>query len=125
MEPEAYATAVVELVQRGLGTVVKEPPDYMGWRVDPWTQMCAADIRLMRRGEAHVVAGILAFTHRRDCRFGFTWEIPWEYCVEESPAETASLVIVNWEEQVAAAGHGLPEACVPNAVTWMPGHAAP
>lgn len=83
------------------------------------------DVRLERSGKgSSVVITFRDLKRQEECLFGRREDAvgppePWQDPYRGAPEGWAELVAINLQEDVQAAGLGLPRKCDPDGVTWM------
>ena len=93
------------------------------------------DVRLDTSGPLHKVHILFREVARPECLFGYWFEaVEWEKESEDpvvlDPQEgcwgpeswAGTMIVTNFEEQIDAAGFGIPSDCDPEIITWVNGH---
>ena len=117
--------------------VLKHLRDYLIPKRDPRVEgdgtIRVEDVRLdTSRDDEHMVEVILSDATRPKCRFGWRYPAteaddredptPWEAGPsgpEQAEVWAHAFALTNLQEQLEAAGHGLPDECDPERVTWV------
>ena len=75
------------------------------------------DVRIDAFGEVRTVVILFRDIDRPECLFGYAWGSLDE--LEDDPYISCTIVWANWEEEIYAAGYGLPEECSSEDVNWI------
>ena len=75
------------------------------------------DVQLDTLGEVRTIVILFRDMDRPERLFGYAWG-PMEM-LEDDPYISSTIVWANWEEEIYAAGYGLPEDCSAEGVNWI------
>ena len=75
------------------------------------------DVRIKPSTEGRAVVILFRDLNRPECLFGYAWD-HLETMADDAEID-ATIAWANWEEEIYAAGYGLPKECSPEGINWI------